>query len=67
MRRLRSGDPSVDLPIHRWSHEHELLEDVEGDWVRELLERREMRDRSDELGGDLAAELRRHLRAQRDT
>jgi len=66
MRRLRSPEPPVDLPIHRWSHEHELLEDLEGDWVRELLERREARDRNDNQRDDVAAELRRQLRRRMD-
>jgi hypothetical protein len=63
MRRLRSTDPAVDLPIHRWSHEHDLVEEVGGDWIRELLKRREERDHSGER--DLPAELRAQLRAKR--
>jgi len=65
MRRLRSTEPSVDLPIHRWSHEHDLVEDVGVDWIRELLKRREEREQSGRQ--NLPAELRAQLRAKRDS
>lgn len=70
MRRSRTGSVPPTLPIHRWADGREPVEDANAgdvDWVRELLHRRERRerDRADRSEGELPVELRRFLR--RDT
>jgi hypothetical protein len=71
MRRTGRGDDPADLPVHRWARAHEREEAADdGDetaWVRQLLERRERRERerAEPQEEDLPVELREFLSRRR--